>query len=62
MSLDNALALRPREAAKMLSVSQRTLWSWTKAGIIPHIRIGRCVIYPADSLRIWLFERAAGSR
>jgi excisionase family DNA binding protein len=52
------LALRPREAAKALSISERTLWSLTKEGRIPHIRIGRAIVYPVDSLRAWLAAKA----
>ena len=34
------LALRPRDAARMLGVSPRTLWGWTRDGIVPHVRLG----------------------
>jgi excisionase family DNA binding protein len=61
MSLDSALALRPREAAKLLSVSQRTLWTWTQAGIVPHTRVGRTVLYSVDALRGWLSEQSSCS-
>ncbi len=52
------LALRPREAAKMLGVSPRTLWGWTQAGLIPCARVGtggrKTVLYPVADLRAWL--------
>lgn len=53
------LALRPREAAKALGVSERTLWSWTGDGLIPCVRVGasRTVLYPVDMLRRWLEEQ-----
>ena len=53
------LALRPREAARLLGIGQRLLWSKTNAGEIPHLRIGRCVVYPIDQLRSWLAGQAA---
>lgn len=53
-----ALALRPREAAAALGVSERTLWTWTHRGDVPHIRRGRTILYPMDSLRRWLDEQA----
>lgn len=53
------LALRPKDAAKALCIGQRKLWELTKAGAIPHTRIGRCIVYPVDALRAWLAERAA---
>jgi len=48
------LALRPREAAKALSVSERTLWDWTQRGEIPHVRRGKTIMYPVSSLTLWL--------
>jgi excisionase family DNA binding protein len=52
------LALRPKEAAKALAISERLLWSKTNCGEIPHVRIGRAVIYPVDSLRAWLAKQS----
>lgn len=52
------LALRPREAAAALGVSERTLWTWTASGEIPHIRRGKTILYPIDTLRRWLDEQA----
>jgi len=54
-----ALALRPRQAAQLLNVCQRTLGSWTKAGIVPHVRLGRAILYPTDLLQQWLQQQAA---
>jgi len=53
------LALRPREAARALGVCGKTLWSWTKAGIVPHVRIGKAILYPVDLLQEWLHQQAA---
>ena len=52
------LAMRPREAAKALSISERLLWEHTERGTIPHIRLGRAILYPVDSLRDWLIRQA----
>ncbi len=52
------LALRPRAAAKALGVSERSLWGWTKDGAIPHVRIGRTVLYPVADLQAWLARKA----
>jgi hypothetical protein len=38
----------------MLGISERLLWTWTNAGVIPHVRIGTRVVYPVDQLREWL--------
>ena len=52
------LALRREEAAEALGVSDRTLYEWTKAGDVPHVRRGGVLLYPVDQLRQWLAERA----
>jgi hypothetical protein len=38
-------------AAKLLSISQKTLWLYTQRGDIPHRRIGSRVLYPLAFLR-----------
>jgi len=55
-----ALALRPKEAAQALGVSARTLWAWTAAREIPHLRRGAVLLYPVADLQRWLSEQAAG--
>jgi excisionase family DNA binding protein len=46
-----------RQAAKVLGVTERTVWSLVNAGTLPAVRFGRCVrIDPAD-LRAFI-ERA----
>ena len=37
----NRLALRPKEAAKALGISERLLWTKTNCNEVPHCRIGR---------------------
>ena len=54
----NPLALRPRDAARTLGLSERTLWSLTKQGKVPFVRIGKAVRYPVHLLRKWLEEQA----
>ena len=54
------LALRPKDAAIALGISERLLWTLTKAGEIPHVRLGRAMIYPVDSLRAYLASRVDG--
>ena len=52
------LAMRPREASKSLGISERTLWEWTDRGVVPHIRLGKAILYPVDALREWLQKGA----
>ena len=53
------LALRRRQAAKLLNVCEKTLLNWTRVGIIPHIRVRGVVLYPVDLLQEWLRQQAA---
>lgn len=50
--------VNPREAARRLSISERTLWSLTKTGQIPSLRIGKCVRYRLADLALWVERRA----
>lgn len=59
------LALRAREAARVLSVSPRTLWDWTRAGLVPYVRVGtgtrKAVLYPYAELQAWLTAQSQKS-
>lgn len=55
------LAVSAREAAAMLGISERLLWTWTRSGKIPHLRLGVRVLYPLDLLRVWLNQQASSS-
>ncbi|HUO06987.1 MAG TPA: helix-turn-helix domain-containing protein [Phycisphaerae bacterium] len=55
-----ALALRAPEAAKALGISERTLWALTAANEVPHVRLGRTVLYPTADLTRWLTAQATG--
>lgn len=62
-----SLALRPRDAAKALGISARTLWSLTAPrGPIPCLRIGhgkrQTVLYPVADLQAWLTREAEATK
>ena len=65
-SIQESLALRPREAAKALSISPRLLWQLTHDGVIPCVRVGsgkrRTVLYPTADLQAWLSRRAKAEK
>ncbi len=65
LAIPSPLALRPREAAKALSISPRLLWQLTKDGQIPCVRVGngkrRTVLYPLANLQAWLIEKTSES-
>ncbi len=61
------LALRPRDAARALGISERTLWSLTTPrGSIPCVRCGhgkrRAVLYPLADLNAWLTREASPTK
>lgn len=62
-ALDTTLALNAREAARAIGISERLLRKMTKAGSIPHVRLGestRCrLVYPIDDLRRWLSAKVS---
>jgi excisionase family DNA binding protein len=54
--LDERLALRPKEAAATLGISERALRA--RLSELPHVRIGNLVLLPVAALQRWLDERA----
>lgn len=52
------LVLRAKDAARVLGIGSRLLWSLTNRGEIPHVRAGRAVLYPIAELREWLAEHS----
>jgi excisionase family DNA binding protein len=56
----SVLAVRCREAAQLLSISERTLWSLTKQGKIPCVKLGEgkssAVLYSIEVLKKFLSE------
>lgn len=53
------LLLRPPDAAKLLAISPRKLWELTNTREVPSVRIGRCLRYPKDELKLWVAEQQA---
>jgi excisionase family DNA binding protein len=58
-AVSKPIALRPKEAAKALGIGERLLWERTNRGEIPHVRIGRAVVYPVAELERWLAEQSS---
>ena len=46
--------MKPDQAAKMLSISPRSLWTLTDNGEIPCVRLGRSVRYDSGDLRNYI--------
>lgn len=49
--------LTAREAADVLRISERTLWSLTNSGELPSVRVGRSVRYDQSDLASWIASR-----
>jgi excisionase family DNA binding protein len=56
-TLASTLALRPRQAAAVLSLSLSTLERLTKAGEIPVVKLGRVRLYELSVLEEFLKSR-----
>jgi excisionase family DNA binding protein len=54
------MLLTARQAARVLSISERTLFSLTKSGMIAAVRFGRNVRYDPRDLDAWI-QRAKNS-
>ena len=62
--LKAALLVNPRDAAKMLAISPRKLWSMTfeEEPGLPYIRCGRLVRYSVDNLCRWIDAQRKGGQ
>ncbi|NQU26015.1 MAG: helix-turn-helix domain-containing protein [Candidatus Nealsonbacteria bacterium] len=57
-----AFLLTAKQAAEILAVSPRTLWSITQPrGELPCVRIGRAVRYDPADLRDWIEKKKGGA-
>ena len=54
--------LKPHDAAALLNVSARSLWSLYNRGEIPVVRIGKAVRFDPADLERWIADRKTGGR
>jgi len=52
-----SLLVTARQAAALLSISERTLWEVTHRGELPAVRIGRAVRYQRNDLEKWIQQK-----
>lgn len=57
---NDELLVSAANAAGLLSICPRTLWTLTNEGKVPHVRIGRRVMYSRTALRKWIQTRMTG--
>ena len=48
------LLLKPTEVSELTGMGKSKTYELIAAGIIPSVRIGKCVRVPADGLRQWI--------
>lgn len=51
------LLLRPCEAARILALSPRKLWTLTNMGSVPSVRIDGCLRYDPVDLKMWINQQ-----
>jgi len=56
------LLLNSREAAQLLSLSERKLWDLMATGEIPHLKVGRSVRYAIEDLKSWIESNKVTTR
>ena len=62
MNETKKLLVKPPEAAAMLELSARKLWSLTAGREIPHLRIGKAVRYAVADLEAWIDSQKIPAR
>jgi excisionase family DNA binding protein len=55
--MGETILLTQPEAARLLAVSERTLFDLAAKGEIRRVRVGRAVRYPRSELERWVRER-----
>ena len=60
--LTSRLALRPKEAAEALGISERTLRTWMRNEELPAFRVGSVLRIRVSDLEKWIDERTETHR
>jgi excisionase family DNA binding protein len=55
-----SLLLSIKQAATALSVSERTVWTMVHNGELPHMRLGRRLLFSRTALEAWVARRQTG--
>jgi excisionase family DNA binding protein len=54
-----SLLLSLKEAAAALAVSERTVWTLVQEGVLPHLRLGRRLLFSRTALEAWIARTEA---
>lgn len=52
----------PDELAKGLKVARGTVYAWVERGLIPHIRLEKCIRFDPPEIREWLEKKRQAVR
>ena len=52
--LNSGNLIKPCELAKGLKVASGTIYAWVERGLIPHIRLEKCIRFDPREIRDWL--------
>jgi excisionase family DNA binding protein len=58
---DTPLLLSLKQASRALSLSERTVWAMVQTGDLPHVRIGRRLLFSTAALEAWIERRQTNS-
>lgn len=50
-----------KEVAEVIGLSVSTVRKLTREGELPHIRVGRRILYPVTAIHEWLLTKTIGS-
>jgi excisionase family DNA binding protein len=54
------LLLSLKQAAQALSLSERTVWTMVQTGDLPHLRVGRRLLFSRAALEAWIEKQQSG--
>ncbi len=49
------------EIAGITGLSISTIRKLTRKGVLPHVKVGRRIVYPVDAIHEWLLSNTIGS-
>jgi len=49
--------MRTVDVANMLGLKEKTIRTWTSKKMIPHVKVGRAVLFDTDELTAWLASK-----
>jgi len=57
MTSNERLLISPKDAAKLMCISERTLWTLTATGKLPCVKIGKIKRYAVRDLNIFITQQ-----